>query len=217
MIDPITTPSAFDYIELAGQFSPGVCVIKGANRAYKWDAPTAKGSSGADPTFQGRDPKPFTITFQLWHPSHFHTWELFHPLLLVPDGEQPTAMDIVHPWCQLAGIDSVVVEEIGQFENDGKGLYSIDVTFRPFKRPTPAGSGTSKGGTVGGTKPAGDNPFANAIDPGSLGRAVNEAFDPLGENEANRAFYDPEVKHENTTAAGEAVADEAAAYEGMQP
>lgn len=85
-IDPVSMPSAYDYIVLAGCISPGVAEVSGADVQYRWDEPQSKGSSGSDITYQGRKPATVTVTLSMWAPSHFHTWEIFRQLLVLPDG-----------------------------------------------------------------------------------------------------------------------------------
>ncbi|MBI4950810.1 MAG: hypothetical protein HY908_02145 [Myxococcales bacterium] len=47
-LDPITNPSEWDYIVLAGCISPGVATVSGCDVQYRWDEPQSKGSSGSD-------------------------------------------------------------------------------------------------------------------------------------------------------------------------
>ncbi len=85
--DPLSTPDAWDYIVLAGQISPGVAEISGCDITYKWDKPEGKGTSGSDVVFNGRESQEFTVTLTLVAPEHFHTWELFRQLLILPEGK----------------------------------------------------------------------------------------------------------------------------------
>ncbi len=85
-IDPVSMPSAYDYIVLAGCISPGVAEVSGADVQYRWDEPQSKGSSGSDITYQGRKPATVTVTLALWAPAHFAAWEIFRQLLVLPDG-----------------------------------------------------------------------------------------------------------------------------------
>lgn len=172
MIDPFSQPQMFDYFTLAGQISPGVCKFK-ASKKYKWDAPDQKATSGSDPTYQGIATEPFTVTIQMWSTPHWHTWELFKPLLDYADDAKPQAYDFFHPYADMVGINAVTVDGYTTPENDGKGLRSIDITFRPFKRPKDAGGKVS--GTASNIAPPGSTSSSSSTFGGDFLQNVRDA------------------------------------------
>lgn len=237
--DPISTPDAWDYIVLAGQISPGIAEVSDASIQYKWDEPDAKGSSGSDIVFNGRENAKVRVVLTLWEPAHFHTWELFRQLLILPEGKdsetttatvtttstsfgprfdqlpgqtqvvtvakakgQPEALDIQHPWCSMAGITSVVPDKIGQPERQADGGYKIELIFRQYAKPKPAGGKPS--GSV--ANKGGGYPLAGA---GGGAGPINPVTDPNSWPTVPNPDGNDYRRGEDTTAEGEAVQGEA--------
>jgi hypothetical protein len=148
-LDPISNPSFWDVVTIAGVDSPGLCVVSKAPRAHKYDVKTGKGTKGSTTTFVGLPPADFSIKFMLWLVEHFQAWGDFRPLLRYDPtkkkGQQ--AVDIFYPSLADLSIFSVVTTEIGSIVHEGKQLYSIEVSFLEYLPAsktsavsTPAGS-----------------------------------------------------------------------------
>lgn len=172
MISPFKNPKSFDYFVMAGQISPGCCKFK-ASKKYKWDAPDQKGTSGSDPTYQGVATDPFTVQIQIWTTPQWNTWEIFKPLLDYADDAKPQAYDFYHPYAAMLGIDAVTVDSYTSPDNDGKGLLTVDVTLRPFKRPKDAGGKVSGIGSGGGSGSDFADRFLNGVKDAGTGDDLN--------------------------------------------
>ncbi len=170
---PVDTPDLWDSIILAGIKSPGIAEVTGGDREFGWEAKKSQGSDGATTTQGGAGLAKPKVKFLLWKEpgkvDHFEAWNMvFLPLLhssqkavaakkttttqvVAHAGKPPHALDIYHPDLAANGIRSVVVDNIGQLVDEGKGLSSCAVSFLEFRPPKPAG------GTPGGSK----KPWAN--------------------------------------------------------
>lgn len=167
LLNPILYPEAWDKIYIGQVASPGVCKVKGFNRAYKWDSKGGKGSQGATSTYVERPVATGAVTFQLWEESHFDEWQRFQGLLeFDPTKKTVTAVDLYHPVAANNNINAVVVDNIGEILPVGKGLFEVTVDFREYAPPpkknatgTPSGSKSTQGGTTPGAPP---DPIADA-------------------------------------------------------
>lgn len=160
--NPLDDPEVWDVAVIAQVEVPGLSKIKGASRKFKWDEKEGPGASGATHTYRGDRPAHFSLIVHLWEPEHFDEWADLAPLL-VPDPKRGIrALDIYHPALESLGISAVVVEELGQPENDGKGLWTIEVKLSEYKpAPKATASGTPSGAASGKGK-TGANGSANA-------------------------------------------------------
>ena len=158
LLDPISDPSSFDVVTIAGRDSPGLAQVGDPTRSYQWDIKVGKGAYGSTTTFTGRVPAEFSVTFTLWRKAHFAAWELFcnalkydpakikyDPATLWVSGV--TAVDIYHPSLAQLDINKVVVKKITGLVHKGKGVWTTRVDFLEWYPPpklsvvaTPAGS-----------------------------------------------------------------------------
>jgi len=145
-MNPFQTPTAWDYIILAGTVSPGiVAAVAGASNPRTWDEKKATGSSGATLTYQGDGLAKFTVKLSFWLPEHFDEWDLFKPLLLPPTKDS-RALDIWHPRLEQlpVPVSAVVVEDVGSPEPaDDTGLWTVEIKFKEYRAPKPASSTAS--------------------------------------------------------------------------
>lgn len=152
-INPIRNPEAWDKIEIGQTESPGSCKLSGFKRANEWDLKKGKGTVGATATYVGKPPAKGTVTFYLWTEDHFNQWDAFRPLLKYdPTKKVVQAVDIWHPSLADIDVNSVIVEDIGAIEHEGKQLYSIVVTFIeyfPAPKKSAVGTPTTSAAGVG--------------------------------------------------------------------
>lgn len=169
-IDPISFPQEWDVVILGGGVSYPWCEVGEFKRAHEWDIKKAKGTLGATVTFVGRPPAKGSITFLLFNPGDWTTFDTFRQALLYdPTKKTVSAVDIYHPSLADIGITSVVTENIGNIVHAGQGLYKITVDFLEYY-PPPKRSATS---TPTGSKNTPPNP------PGSPGTQPTDAPDAL--------------------------------------
>jgi hypothetical protein len=161
-LDPITNPQAWDTVVIGGVQSPGLAILSGSfARGYKYDIKKGKGTLGATSTFVQGPPSKGVITFYLWVPAHFQSWESFRAALKYdPTKKVPTAIDIFHPSLADIDVNSFLTESIGIITHEGKGLFSIKCEFTEYLPPpktsavaTPKGSSTTSTASIPGAQP----------------------------------------------------------------
>jgi hypothetical protein len=142
-INPIDDPSAFDYILLGGDWSPGLVMgIAGASNPRKWDERAAAGQSGATIVYGGDGLAKFTAKLLLWLPEHFAYWDVWKARLAPPTVKNPQALDIYHPVLDMLPVPvrSVVVTDVKAFEQSGDGFWTVEIAFMQYRAPKPAGA-----------------------------------------------------------------------------
>ena len=166
--NPLDNPELYDTVYIGGLPNPGICKIGAIKRKNTWDVKKGKGTLGATITFVGRDPISFTIEFQLWTPDHFTAWGSYRKQFeFDPTKKGVTAIGLFHPLLSDLGINAVVCESIGAFENKGKNLWVVEVgLLEYFPPPKAAASGTPTGSknNTDANKPPGTptDPIADA-------------------------------------------------------
>jgi hypothetical protein len=144
MGNPLATPRQWDYATIAGVDTPGMCKMEGCPIEYKWESKEAKDSDGATNTFINRGIRKPKMTLTMWQDEQFlEQGELFAVLKQSPDSKSPVPLTIDHPACRAAGIDSVVVESIGDLTKTPDGLCTIVIQFIEDRKPTPKTTGTA--------------------------------------------------------------------------
>jgi len=163
-IDPLTNPQAWDVVVIGNVECPGVCKVGEFKREAKFDVKLGKGSFGSTETYVGRPPAKGTIEFYLWLPIHFQQWDTFRPRFKYdPTKKNVQAIDIYHPSLADIDVSSVVCEQLGSLQHDGKGLWTIKVDLleyfpAPAKSAVSTPSGAAQTVAVPGTAPAGTPP-----------------------------------------------------------
>lgn len=166
-VNPLENPQSWDEFIVGQAIGPGRCEVKGFKRSNEWDLKKGKGTVGATATYVGKPPAKGTVTFYLWTKEHFTAWDIFRKLLKYdPTKKSVQAIDIYYPSLADIDVNSVIVEDIGAIEHEGKQLYSIVLSLiEYFPSPkksavgTPSGSTSTQAGTTPGTPP---DPVADA-------------------------------------------------------
>lgn len=134
---PLTNP--VDYIELAGQRSPGIATVSGASSPRRWDERKGFAMSGARVVFRGIGLAHFTVTLRLVSAQDWDDWEAWRPLVQRPPvGVYARAQDIQHPILADLDITSAVVEDVSQPSQVEDGVWDIEIKFIEYRRPMPA-------------------------------------------------------------------------------
>ncbi len=185
--NPFEHEELFDHVVLAGVRSPGKVTLSGHKRAEKWDVKEGDGTGGATTTRKGEKVAQFTATFSLWwNPAdgvdHFTEWASFLTVLRSSTaGKDPVALDIAHPDLAELGITSVVVEEIGGKQHDGKGGATVAVQFLEYrpakpKSGTPSGSAANAAGAGAAGGAGGGAAQGGTVDPNAEAKAELDAL-----------------------------------------
>lgn len=129
----ITSP--VDYIVLAGQQSPGVATIEGAELVRRLHERRAFGVSGATVVDQGAQLVHFTVTLRFTTPDDLRAWDEWKRLLVRPASRSTQGMDIEHPILADLEIRSVLLESRSQLTQDDTGGQSVAIKFCEFRAP----------------------------------------------------------------------------------
>lgn len=161
--NPLDDPEVWDTFVLSGQSSPGLATVSGASSPRKLDKKDGHGQSGATVTYAGDKLSDFTVTIKLSESADWDAWYTWRTLLAKPPtGAKALALSCSHPALAPLGIDSCIVEEEGQPEEDGDtGGWKVAIKFCQYRKPTPALS-TPKAATTGATSGA-DGLTANEV------------------------------------------------------
>lgn len=134
MWNPITEP--WDFVDFAGQTTPGIAEVVGASTPRRWDERESYGLSGALVVYHGLKLARFSVLIRLYTQQHWDDWYGFKPLVdKVPIGRRQGPLDITHPLLQQLGIRSVVVEEVVQPTQVEDGVWEIEVKLIEYRRP----------------------------------------------------------------------------------
>lgn len=146
---PLTQP--VDYITLAGQKSPGIAEVTGADSQRDLQERKGYGLGGATVVYKGIKLIKPKVVIRLTTDDDWTAWHAWKPLLdRPPTGRRARAMDIWHPILEDQGVTAVLVESVSQpVRTKDDGEWSITVGFieyRPVQRSlaTPAGSDTTQ-------------------------------------------------------------------------
>lgn len=158
MTAAVSAPLA-DVILLDGVPSPGVATIVGAGSPRTWDKKKGWGYSGATLVYTGADLSDFDVILTIWQKTglQWAQWEAFALVLdLAPVGVLAKSKSIVHPVLNRAplSITSVVIRDVGQWEQSKTGLWTCRIGMTAYRAPMPA---------LG--KPNGTIPASGAIAP----------------------------------------------------
>lgn len=130
---PIDDP--VDYVELAGQRSPGICEVLGGSSPRRWDERRGYGFSGSTLIFRGVGLCRPTLKLRLYTAQDWADWHEWSRLVQRPPlGERARALDIVHPILEDLGVRSVVVEDVLQPQQTADGEWTIEVRLIEYRR-----------------------------------------------------------------------------------
>ncbi len=151
--DGFTYPEPWVSANIAGEQTPGICVISGAKRKYQWEKKKAKGAIGATSTFQGDDPDTFDMQLTMWTSAQLEQWAKLRVILLQRPSKKVEALGIIHPSLTGIGIVAVVVDEVGQLTHVKGGKYQVNVKFHEyiFPKSVPVATPTTTKNPTGGT------------------------------------------------------------------
>lgn len=145
---PLDTP--VDYILLAGERSPGLADVTGADSVRELQERRGYGLGGATVVYRGIKLISPKVTLRLFLPEHWEAWHEWKRLVeRAPTGTRARAMDIWHPILEDQGVTSVLVESVGQPVQTNDSEWSITIGFKEYRPPvralsTPGGSDTQQ-------------------------------------------------------------------------
>lgn len=143
---PLTTP--IDYVLLAGERSPGVADVTGADSVRELQERRGYGLGGAFVVYKGIKLIKPKITLKLFTPEHWEAWHEWKRIVeRPPTGRRARAVDIWHPILEDQGVTSVLIESVSQPTQTADGEWSIVIACTEYRRPvralaTPSGSDT---------------------------------------------------------------------------
>lgn len=180
--NPLVSPEQFDFLNVAGTISPGVCKLEGSSRPYKWDVKDAPGSQGATETYRGwRPSEGIKFKFLMWTAAQIDEFfGTFVPLLQYDATKSnPKPINVLHPVLAANGITNIVTKEIGPLVDSGSQLWSVTVEFIEY-RPAPKKNATSTPtGTNSNSKPGtGNKPTAQDEQDKEIQRLLDKARQP---------------------------------------
>jgi hypothetical protein len=145
MLSPMTSPGAYDTLELGGMTVPGQPIVSGFPIVVEWDVKAGAGVDGGTTTLKGRKPAEGTVKVQFFEPWHFDTWDWIDKALRSTMGEAPTVqgLPIEHPTTRRAGVSAVVCKRLGPVVHQGGQLYTIEFDLLEFRPPRDKGTKTA--------------------------------------------------------------------------
>lgn len=136
--EPLKEPT--DYILLAGQRSPGIAEVRGADSERDIQERKGYGLSGARSVYKGIKLIKPTVVVRLSTEKDWEEWHAWKPLLdRPPTGQRARALDIWHPILEDQGVTSVLIAKVGQPERTkDDGEWSITINMTEWRPPQPA-------------------------------------------------------------------------------
>lgn len=133
----ISNAGLVDHVLIAGKKSPGLCIVD-IKSERDWDEQHSPGFDGSLLIYRGRKAAHVTLTFSLWTAEDITDWNEFEAFLRkmplatrgendLPIGQAIKAWDIVHPHCQRAGVNSVVLQSITTPKQEETGEFGVVV------------------------------------------------------------------------------------------
>lgn len=150
-----TSPEVFGVLQLGKHTLRGIKDVS-IKRGRKRDAKSAPGKNGAKLGSKGFESAKVKIT---WHVCTVESdkpserWDAASAILtdLEDKKQAEQALAIVHPFCQIRGIDSVTLDDIeGPNVVEGSGLFSFTFECTEYTTPAAAKKGGKGGGGAGG-------------------------------------------------------------------
>jgi len=186
--NPIDFPLLYEKTLVGGVESPGVAEVEpGLTRDFEWDVKASKGTKGATTTLKSRPPVEFGVKYLLWKVpgviDEMTRWTSeYLPLLKrAMEKDPPQALDFYHPDTAELDVKSVTVKNIGAKKHEGKGLYSVTVTFLEYFPPKPKGAGTPKSAASQAAADAIVDALNGLTDyGGKIGEAIGDAINSAG-------------------------------------
>jgi len=145
---PLTTP--VDYVLLAGERSPGLAEVTGADSVRELQERKGYGLGGATVVYKGIKLIKPKISIRLITDQDWEDWHQWKRLVeRAPTGSRARAMDIWHPILEDQGVTSVLIENVSQPVQTNDSEWTITISCIEYRRPvralaTPAGSDTQQ-------------------------------------------------------------------------
>lgn len=151
MSNPINDPEGWHVATIAGEDTPGVCKVEGADRLRNYDKKTGPGRSGVTQTFRGKGVVELTLTIQLWTADQMDAWDDFASFLK-PFADTGKAVDFWHGAVETLDVKAMVITSLGNPKQvrDGDSLFVATIKLSEFTPPPKANvTNTPNGGTGG--------------------------------------------------------------------
>jgi hypothetical protein len=124
-----------DYVVLAGQRSPGIATVEGAELVRRLHERRAFGVAGATVVDQGAQLCHFSVRLTLLTTEHLDAWDEWKALLVRPAQRSTQGMDIEHPILSDLEVRSVLLEGRSQLTQDETGGWSVVIKFCEYRAP----------------------------------------------------------------------------------
>jgi hypothetical protein len=134
--NPITAPQ--DYIELAGQKSPGIAEVSISGAEFDWTVRRPRGLYGAVYIFYGMDPLKFEVRITLLDQRDWKDWHThFRPLVWRPARSlargKDLALGIKHPLLDEFDINACIVLGVELLDATDDGTWQWKIRFQEYR------------------------------------------------------------------------------------
>lgn len=154
--DPLVDPGEWDVINANGVNSPGVFVLAGADRNYKWDIRDAPGVQGAVITYRGWRPTDgIKGTFYFYEPGQVEEFMSSWVQIWALDAMKlnPSPVSVYHPALAANDITALVAKKIGQLVGTPQQLWSCTLEWIEYRPARIIRSTTPQGATARRDRP----------------------------------------------------------------
>ena len=132
--NPLAQPT--NKVDFAGHVTPGIAEVVGASSPRRWDERESYGWSGAFIVYHGVNLSHFSVKIRLITRQDWADWYAFKPIVdRVPLGTLQRPVDISHPYLDLLGIHSVVVDDVTQPDQVEHGIFEIEIKLIEYRSP----------------------------------------------------------------------------------
>lgn len=135
MIDPLTSPAAWDELTLGGVRFTGGFEFSGDVLVRKLDRRHAAGRDGARIRDRGYDLAKIRLQLRCWQPQHFEELDALVRLLFPrsADTTRRAAYACPHPALALAGIAEVYAERMSALTQSSPTLWTTDIDLVEYR------------------------------------------------------------------------------------
>lgn len=150
MIDPLTSPAAWDELTLGGVRFTGGFEFSGDVLVRKLDRRHAAGRDGARIRDRGYDLAKIRLTLRCWEREHFDELEAIVRLLFPrsADTTRRAAYSLPHPALALAGIAEVYAERMSTLTQSSPTLWTTEIDLVEYRPPAQGAAARSRSRTV---------------------------------------------------------------------
>lgn len=151
MSNPIDDPESWHVATIAGEDTPGVCKVEGADRVRNYDKKTGPGRSGVTQTFRGKGIVELTLTIQIWTADQWDAWEDFASFLK-PFADTGKAVDFFHGAIDSLDASKFVITSLGEPKQarEGDTLFLATIKLSEYTPPPKANVTNTPNGATGG-------------------------------------------------------------------